>query len=67
MRLAVDKANNADRQWGFAERSTPMFGGRYVDPTSRRPKESDMEDCWRSNGILHGRNVTTGLDERPDV
>ena len=26
-----------------------------------------MADGWGSNGILHGRNSTDGLDERPDV
>ena len=42
-------------------------GWYYLDPTARQPRELDMEDGRRNNGISHGRKVTTGLDDRPEV
>ena len=67
IRLAGDKASNAGGPWRNAENNTPQSGGRYLDHTPRRPKALDMEDDWRSNGILHGRKVAPGLDDRPEV
>ena len=52
---------------GIAGKYTPKLGGRYVDSTDRRPRESNMGDYGRSSGFLHGRNVTTGLDDRLEI
>ena len=46
---------------------TPMWGGYCLDHTAKKPNAIDMEDDRRSSGILHGRMVTTGVDDRPEV
>ena len=52
---------------GISDRTTPRFGGLFVDPIARRLKESGMGDDRRSNGILNGRNFATGLEDREEV
>ena len=67
MRLEGDMASNAGGPWEIPDKTSPKYGVRYVGPTARRPEESDMEGGRRSNGILHGRMVAAGLDDRPEV
>ena len=53
--------------FGGAGDNTSMAGDVCLDPTAKRPRSQDTEDDWRTFGILHGRKITTGLDERPEV
>ena len=66
-RMAGERSSNAGNHRGNVENNTSKFGMYYIDPAARKPKDLDTEDDWRNNGILHGRNVTTGLDDRPEV
>ena len=62
-----DRPINAGNHQGNDGSNTSKIRMYYLDPTARRPKEIDTEDDGRSIGILHGRKVTTGLDDRPEV
>ena len=67
MRLAGDKTGNAGGPLGIPNKTAPKCGVRYVEPTARRPKESDMEGDRRSIGILHGRMGADVLGGRKEV
>ena len=65
-RMPGDRPIDAANRRGNDDNDTSKVGICYLDPTSRKPK-GNTDDEERSIGILHGCNVTTGLDDRPEV
>ena len=66
-RMVGDRPISAGNHRGNDGSNTSKFGMYYLDPEARKSKELDTEDDWRNIGILHGRKVTTGLDDKPEV